>query len=146
MKKKILIPIVAVMVLATVVNIRIFMKRNHIGKLKMELFAEMPVQKMADIHTKRMAFHLDLSEKQIDEVTKINLEVAKFRKAKLGMLSDRKGKPTSEEIYQIMSIRLDQQLELKQDLKEILSIEQMSKMDELWMHNLNGNRYSNLKH
>lgn len=94
---------------------------------------DMTAEQLATLKTKKMALALDLTVKQQQEVLKVNLKEAEFRKAKMAERkakkeSDEARKPTSDERFQMQSDLLDRKLAQQERLKEILTDEQF----ELW--------------
>ena len=96
-------------------------------------FENMTAEQVATLQTKKMVLALDLNSKQQDEVLKLNLEQAQFRKAKMEERKAKKEsedakKPTSEERYALQNDRLDRRLAQQEKFKEILTDEQF----DLW--------------
>lgn len=103
-------------------------ERNHRKEM-----SEMTAEQVATLHTKKMALALDLTSKQQEQVLKINLEEAEFRKAKMEERKAKKEegeakKPTSDERFKTQNQMLDHKLAHQKKLKEILTDEQF----ELW--------------
>lgn len=108
---------------------------------RMSYINDLSADEIAEMQTKRMVLHLDLSPSQKNEVHKINLDIAKTRKEFMETFKNKKakGKPNSDELYQIMNRRLDKQIEVKNALKKILTEEQLTKWSEMQMkHSANG--------
>ncbi|MDX1279505.1 hypothetical protein [Oceanihabitans sediminis] len=96
--------------------------------------ADVSAEELAQLQTKKMVLALDLTEEQQKEISKIHLENAKVRKAKMETRKLRKNaeeKPTKEEILKRKNNRLDAQIATKQKLKSILSAEQYEKWEKL---------------
>lgn len=94
---------------------------------------DMTAEQLATLKTKRMVLALELTSKQQDEVLKINLEEAEFRKAKMIERKARKEngetkRLTSDERFKMQNELLDRKLAQQEKLKEILTDEQF----ELW--------------
>ena len=88
-----------------------------------------PLQK-AELKTKRMALHLDLSEAQQKEVQKILLE----REEKFENLRNEKNKErelSKEELFERKSDMLDDQIAMKQQMKSILTEAQFAKFEKM---------------
>ncbi|MBT8395092.1 MAG: hypothetical protein HKO81_08535 [Flavobacteriaceae bacterium] len=107
--------------------------------------SDLTAEEMAQLQTKKMVLHLDLSESQQKQIEKLNLESAKGRKAKMearqAKMKEGKGeKPNKEERLKIMNEKLDNQIEMKQKMKKILNDEQFEK----WAKN-QGRKKSNFK-
>lgn len=84
---------------------------------------------MAKLKTKKMTLNLDLTEAQQKEIEKLNLENAKYRKAKReAREKNGKGeKPSKEEHLKMTNDRLDAQIATKKKMKKILNNEQYKK-------------------
>ena len=93
--------------------------------------ADLTPEQMATIKTKKMTLSLDLNEKQRTEVQEIHLEQAELRLAKKEERKAREEKPTADERYAAMNERLDRQIEIKAQMKEILNKDQYAKWEEL---------------
>ncbi len=91
---------------------------------------DMTAEQLATLKTKKMALALELTSKQQEEVLKINLEEAEFRKAKM---TERKEKGEHEKLstnekFEMQNAILDRKIAQQEKLKEILTDEQF----ELW--------------
>lgn len=92
----------------------------------------MDSEKMAELHVKKMTLDLDLTEKQQKEIKPIFLEQAKKREAKRNELKMRKEKGeklSSDERFEMKNKALDNQIEMKSKLKNILTPAQMEKWE-----------------
>lgn len=92
----------------------------------------MDSEKMAELHVKKMTLDLDLTEKQQKEIKPIFLEQAKKREAKRNELRMRKEKGeklSSDERFEMKNKALDNQIEMKSKLKNILTPAQMEKWE-----------------
>lgn len=92
-------------------------------------------EEMAALRTKQMVLDLDLSQSQQDKIYKINLERAKERKQGIEERKQQKkkaedAKPSKEERLQRMNARLDRQIAIKKQMKDILNKEQYDKWSE----------------
>jgi len=101
--------------------------------------SDMTPEQIATLQTKKMTLELDLSEAQQDQLYTLNLESAKTKKAKREEIKSLKKtgerqKPSSEERYALKSKRLDAQLAHKEEMKKILSEEQMEKWEKIHLN------------
>ncbi|MGI9552581.1 MAG: hypothetical protein ACR2MT_15370 [Aurantibacter sp.] len=106
-------------------------ERGHRGAMN-----DMTAEQIATLQTKKMTLELDLSQTQQNQIQALNLTKAKDRKAKMEEHKAKKKtyerqKPTSEERYAMQNKRLDKKLAHKQELKKILSTEQMEKWEKM---------------
>ncbi len=97
------------------------------GEKRMEARQSMTPQQEASIKSKKMALHLDLSEKQQNQVYDLLLEQAKDRPKK--MTKEEREKMSEEDRIAQMEARLDQQIATKRELKKVLSVEQFEKFE-----------------
>ncbi len=94
-------------------------------------------QQMADIQTKKMTLKLDLNESQQTKVHTLLLAKATDMKAKKAVKKDRNAM-SDQEKYDAKMARLDSQIEMKAQMKSILSTEQYAKFE-------NGKKRRNMK-
>lgn len=90
-------------------------------------------EERVELQVKKMTLDLDLSAKQQNEIKTILLENAKLRETKIAEMKKRKEsgeKLTKEERLKMENERLDNQIEMKQKMKTILTEEQMKKWEE----------------
>ncbi|UII74835.1 hypothetical protein LV716_11220 [Flagellimonas sp. HMM57] len=118
-----------VTVLVLLATIGVFAQRHDGAKQREGFKADLTVEQMATLHTKKMTLALDLTERQQQRVMEINLEQAKTRKAKREERKSKKEsgestRPTTEERYALENERLDNQIVHHQKMKEILTDEQ----------------------
>lgn len=111
-------------------------KENHSNrKQKMEMLKSMTPKEIADLKTKRLTLHLDLSDKQQKDVHKLILtqtqENRKFRNTNKRTDEARKEKLSKEEFLKMQNHRLDQQIAFKRDMKTILTPEQYKKFEKM---------------
>ncbi len=93
-------------------------------------------EEIANLRSKKLTLELDLNKSQQDNVYKVILEEATFRKAKM---EERKAarengtaqKPTEEERLKMMNERLDRQIAVKKKMKSILNDEQYAKWQKI---------------
>ncbi len=98
---------------------------------------------IAELQTKKMTLHLELTENQQQQILEINKRNAIERKQKMGKRKElrKKGeKPNSDELYKIKSVRLDKQIAHQGEIKTILNDKQF----EAWKKSRN-HRAHNLK-
>ena len=109
--------------------------QKHDKKERMQKHMDFTPEEMATLHTKKMVLKLDLTEAQQKKIHKINLANAKERKAKMEahkkMKTANKGeKPTKEARFKMMNDRLDKQIALKKQMKEVLTEEQFKRYEK----------------
>lgn len=80
---------------------------------------------------KKMTLELDLNASQQKEVSKLIADQSAKREALLKNRKSKTEKPTSDEIFEMKSKMLDEQIETKAKMKKILSPDQFKKWDEL---------------
>jgi hypothetical protein len=108
-------------------------KRAHHRKGKMEIMKDLSPEQMAVLKTKRMTLDLDLNNSQQDKIYALNLETAKNRKYKIEArkkAKDEKNKLSSDEKYNRLNTRLDEEIALKNKMKLILTKEQFNKWEQ----------------
>lgn len=88
-----------------------------------------PTQR-AELKTKKLTLHLDLTEKQQEQVHAIHLQQEEHFAAKRKEREAGK-KLTSEELYQLKSNALDRKIAEKEQFKAILNAEQFTKFEKL---------------
>ena len=109
-------------------------KRDH-SKTRHDRAAmmhELSAEDIATLQTKKMTLHLDLSESQQTKVKALVLEETKVKKAKMAEMKATKEagtmeKPSKEERASRMNERLDRQIAMKRQMKDILNDEQYQK-------------------
>ncbi|MCK7588983.1 hypothetical protein M0G43_00195 [Subsaxibacter sp. CAU 1640] len=102
-------------------------------KERMEVRQNMTPEETAQLQTKKMTLHLDLTEKQQAEVEKVLLAEAKERKAKMEAFKAKKeaGEEFSkDDRVKMQNERLDNQIEMKKKMKEILNADQYAKFEQ----------------
>ena len=110
-------------------------KRQENKKERLEQRQNLDPQDMAQLQTKKMTLHLDLTEAQQQKVMALNLENAKKRKENFDKRLAEKDnkervKPTKEEKLERMNAKLDAQIEAKKKMKTILTAEQYTKWEK----------------
>lgn len=106
-------------------------------KDRADMIENLSAEEIAALATKKMTLGLDLSEAQQTKVQTILLEEATFRKEKMKARQALKAdvealKPSKEERLNMQNEKLDREIEMKQQMKSILSDEQYVK----WESNL----------
>jgi len=91
-------------------------------------------QEMAQIQTKKMTLHLDLSEAQQKKIMALNLKNAEKRKAAIqnrlkAKESSEKAKPTKAQKLKSINAKLDAKIETKKEMKAILNADQYKKWE-----------------
>lgn len=103
-------------------------------KEKRELRKDLTPQDIASLKSKKLTLQLDLSDKQQKKVYNIILKQAedhqKLRKERIANRSE-DSKPTKEELVAFQNKRLEKQIELKREMKAILSAEQYAKFEKM---------------
>lgn len=90
--------------------------------------ADLNPQQRAELKTQRMTLHLDLTEAQQKKVQKLN-ENMEAKREKVRLTREERQALTKEERYAHKKAMMDEQIEFKRALKEILTEEQYSKFD-----------------
>lgn len=85
-------------------------------------------EESANLKAKRMTLNLDLSEKQQDQVYQLFLKNEKERQEMREARQAQTERPSKEEME---SVRLDKQIEMKKQMKGILTQEQYTKWEKL---------------
>ena len=91
---------------------------------------------IAELKTKKMVLHLDLSEKQQQQILKINKRNAIDRKQNMEeqkALREKGQKPSSDEFANRINLRLDKQIAHQKEMKKILNEKQF----ETWRSSRN---------
>lgn len=101
-------------------------KGEHRKEMK-ENRSDLSPEQMAELSTKKMTLHLDLTDKQQKEVKSLHLEKAKKRKERQLNKKDRTS-ISDKERFEMKSKRLDEQIATKKQLKSILTEEQYEKL------------------
>tara|TARA_R110002020_G_scaffold474772_3_gene707279 strand:+ start:166864 stop:167301 length:438 start_codon:yes stop_codon:yes gene_type:complete len=95
------------------------------GDAKEEIKDWSPEQR-AELKTKKMALHLDLTEAQQNKIYAIELEIAKNRLAMKEKRAEKK-ELSSDERYEAKKKMLDAKLQIKEQYKSVLTAEQFEK-------------------
>jgi len=99
-------------------------RREHLKNISAE--------DMAELKTKKMTLHLDLTNAQQSQVKQLLLKEAQNRKAQMAKHEEMKSKgekPTPKQRIEHQKARLDKQIEMKKQLKNILNIRQYEKYE-----------------
>jgi periplasmic protein CpxP/Spy len=134
MKKLITIALIAIISVSSYAQERKEGQRRPEGN-PMEKFT--PEQRN-ELMLKKMTLELDLNASQQKEMSKIIAEQTAKREAHLKDRKAKTAKPTSDEIFEMKSKMLDEQIAMKGKMKKILSPEQFKKWDELKKHHREG--------
>lgn len=132
MKKLLIIALALVGLNATAQN------KDKKGKEKIERHEKMKdvtPEEMAQIQTKKMTLHLDLTDAQQKQIQSINLANAQERKAKMAERmkakeGEKREKPSKEERLKRTNERLDRAIAQKKQMKSILNQEQYAKWEK----------------
>ncbi|MEO6348306.1 MAG: hypothetical protein ABIO60_10405 [Aquaticitalea sp.] len=112
-------------------------QENHKGDMKdkMEMRQDMTPEEIAQLQTKKMTLHLDLSATQQSEVEKVLLAEAKDRKSKMEAFKVKKEagdeKRSKNDRLKMQNERLDHQIALKKKMKGILNADQYEKFEKM---------------
>ncbi len=100
-----------------------------------ELRQQMTPSEIADLKAKQMTLKLDLTDTQQKKVhtvifnqAKTNESLRKNRKAADG---EKREKPSKDEFVKMQNHRLDQQIDMKREMKTILTPEQYAKFEKM---------------
>ena len=103
-------------------------------KKRNEKRPELSIEQQTNLAIKQMTLTLDLSEKQQNQITPIMTAQAASKKnamEKRREMRKNKTKPTADEIYEMKSKFLDNQIAFKNSMKEILNEEQFEKFQKM---------------
>ena len=106
--------------------------------------ADFTPEQQATLHTKKMTLALDLTEAQQKEIYNLNLAQAKERqKNREGFKKAKESgtKPTEQERYDNMVARLDNQITVKNKMKNILKSEQYATWESTLKHHNKARHY-----
>ncbi|WP_308993813.1 hypothetical protein QLS71_010270 [Mariniflexile litorale] len=97
--------------------------------------SDLTPKEVANLKTKKMTLHFDLSEKQQKDIYAINLENATKRKAMMDTFKAKKEsgnmeKPSKEQRLAMQNAKLDHQIATKAKMKIILNKEQFDKWEK----------------
>lgn len=102
---------------------------------RMAMMNDLSAEEMANLKTKKMTLHLDLTSAQQEKVKAIVLEESQMRKAKMLEMKSKKDagtlqKPSKEQRLEMMNARLDKQIAMKAKMKDILNEEQYARWEQ----------------
>ncbi|NKI31834.1 hypothetical protein [Croceivirga thetidis] len=125
--------VVALVILTTTMG---FSQRGGHQEHRRQIKADLTVEQMATLQSKKMALALDLNDKQLEQVQVIHLENAKLKKQKMAERKAKKEegtfkKPTAEEVFERQNAMLDRKLAIQAQMKDILSDEQYAQWKKL---------------
>jgi len=110
-------------------------KKKIGGENRSELKKEMTPNDIADLKSKKLTLKLDLTDAQQKEVRLLIFEQAKtrdvLRKEHQAKIGDKKEKPSKDEFVKKQNQKLDQQIEMKREMKAILNAEQYAKFEKM---------------
>ncbi len=107
---------------------------KNIDKTEMrEKMKDLSPEQMAELHTKKLVLHLDLTDAQQKKLYPILLVNAKERKAKMEK-RNAVNTLTKDELFAARNARLDAQIAFKQEMKSVLSEEQFAKWEKGMQH------------
>ncbi|WP_299101817.1 hypothetical protein [uncultured Winogradskyella sp.] len=100
-----------------------------------EMRKDMTPKDIADLKSKRLTLKLDLTDVQQKKVQKLFLEEAetrqKFKDSRKLKEGEKRERPSQEEFVKMQNLRLDQQIQMKRNMKSILSEEQYAKFEKM---------------
>ncbi len=106
-----------------------------------EMMNQMTPNERADLRTKQLTLKLDLNDAQQNQVHALVLKQASTNNTKrmAWKTANRDGsaRPTKDEVLKMRNERLDQQIEMKRNMKTILTPEQYAKYEEIQAANSN---------
>lgn len=127
--KKLLIVLMAFTFMTTFAQKNKNEKREDARELRGQRTDLSPEQR-AELATKKLALHLDLTEAQQKKIHKLELEQALKRKEHLERRDEQK-KLTDNQRFEMRSNRLDEQLAHKKEMKSILTEAQFAKWEKV---------------
>lgn len=107
-------------------------ERNPIGKFTPE--------QRNQLMLKKMTLELDLDATQQKEIGKMIAEQGAKREAFMKNRKEKTEKPTSDQIFEMKSKMLDEQIAMNSKMKKILSADQFKKWEEIKKHHRQGMR------
>ncbi|MGJ8547843.1 hypothetical protein [Winogradskyella wichelsiae] len=110
-------------------------KKNKNEETHSELRQDISAKDIAELQSKKLTLKLDLTDAQQAKVQKIILkqteENHKLREERKAANGEKKEKPSKDEIVEREIHRLDQKIEMKREMKTILSSEQYAKFEKM---------------
>nr|WP_299344620.1 hypothetical protein [Allomuricauda sp.] len=118
-----------VVLLVAMSTLTCFAQRPGESKHHKSLKADMSVEQLATLQTKKLTLALDLSKSQQEKVMEISMEEVGFRKAKREERKTKKEsgewkRPTTDERFEMENALLDHLIAHHQKMKEVLDEEQ----------------------
>lgn len=123
-------------------SISMFAQKPNSGRMDSNFSPE----QQAELQTKKMALALDLNEKQIKAIQKLELERAKARQVNREQREKNRlsqSKPTNEERFEMRSRQLDAQKKHQDSMKKILTEEQYTTWNEMNQNRNQNRRFNN---
>ncbi len=108
-------------------------RKKEMKKEMMQERQNLTAEEKADLKTKKMTLHLDLTEAQQRQVYDVQLEMAKKRAL---MKEEKKAQKKEAGFYDKATKRLDHQIAHKERMKAILT----EKQYEIWTENMNSHK------
>ena len=96
-------------------------------KLRRQLRSDLSPDQTAELQTKKMILHLELNEKQQQQILEINKRNAIVREQNMQehkAIREKSEKPNNEELIKRRSARLDKQIAHQKEMKKILNEKQ----------------------
>ncbi|WP_179374971.1 Spy/CpxP family protein refolding chaperone [Winogradskyella wichelsiae] len=110
-------------------------KKNRNEETHSELRQDISAKDIAELQSKKLTLKLDLTDAQQAKVQKIILkqteENQKLREERKANNGEKKEKPSKDEMVEREIHRLDQKIEMKREMKTILSSEQYAKFEKM---------------
>jgi hypothetical protein len=103
-------------------------------KNKGNRMSNLTAEQHANLAVKKMTLMLDLTERQQNEIKPILMAKAAERKAEMKKRrtsKENKKRPNSNEVYEMKAKHLDNQIFMKNKMKNILNKEQFAKFEEM---------------
>ena len=123
-----------IMILIAVATLQVSAQdqKREMTKQRMTSKMDYSPEETAQLQSKKLTLKLDLNSKQQKEVSDLFLEQAKLRQSQKETYLESKAKEenktfSKEERFKMANARLDQQIEMKKKMKDILSAEQYEK-------------------
>ncbi|WP_323028157.1 hypothetical protein [Gelidibacter japonicus] len=127
-----------IMILIAVATLQVSAQdqKREMKKQRMTSRMDYSPQETAQLQSKKLTLKLDLNSKQQKEVSDLLLEQAKLRQSQKETYLESKAKEenktfSKEDRFKMANARLDQQIEMKKKMKDILSAEQYEKWDKM---------------
>ena len=122
-------------------------KRPH--QPRKQLLESLDAEQIATLRTKKMTLALDLNQEQFEEVLQLNIAEATFHKEKRETrkaTADDSKPSTASERFNMANARLNRQIAMQQQLKDILTDDQYTLWKELKLQrHANGKKRFNVR-